>query len=231
MLSNLPKKIHSNASAIIGRKWAKVHESKTRCGRELFCVKLAVDLQRNLAFDSDIITTYEIRDAGGKRVEALSASDYIKSSDSYFSPAAADERLWILGPLTACARAWHQYRTALGQHLFGHAESPYDESTGQKVRHHLFRNVAPAVDRPATPPDPLFDQPLTREESKDETDKAPPNKSPGEDGVENQMVKAGGEPFQCLLHEAFDALWQYEVQPQAWQITLLHMMTNLWFMW
>ena len=52
-------------------------------------------------------------------------------------------------------------------------------------------------------------------------DKAPPNKSPGEGGVENRMVKAGGEPFQNLLHEVFDALWEYDVQPKAWQYSLL----------
>ena len=168
-------------SAIIGRKWVKGGDGQPRHGRELFCAKLASNLQQTLAFDSDIITTYEILDAGGKRVAALSTSDYIKSGDSYFSPAAADERTWILGPLTACARTWHQYRSALGQHLFGHAESPYDECVGRKVKDHLFSRVAPAVDRPSNPPDPLFDQLLTRKEVKDVIDKAPPNKSPGEE--------------------------------------------------
>ena len=122
---NLPKKIHSNASAIIGQKWVKGGDGQPRHGRELFCAKLASDLQRTLALDSDIATTYEILTASGERVAALRTSDYIKSGDSYFSPAAADARMWILGPLTACARAWHQYRSALGQHLFEHAESPY----------------------------------------------------------------------------------------------------------
>ena len=35
------------------------------------------------------------------------------------------------------------------------------------------------------------------------------------------MVKAGCQPFQILLQKVFDALWQYEVQPEAWQNSLL----------
>jgi len=45
--------------------------------------------------------------------------------------------------------------------------------------------------------------------------------SPGDDGITNRMIQTGGFKFQQLLHEAFGTLWQHEIQPTAWQMSLI----------
>ena len=35
------------------------------------------------------------------------------------------------------------------------------------------------------------------------------------------MIRAGGEHFNALLHDVFDTVWELEVQPKAWQYSLL----------
>jgi len=47
------------------------------------------------------------------------------------------------------------------------------------------------------------------------------DKSTGDDGITNRMIQAGGPKFEEILHEVFGTLWQYEIQPKAWQISLM----------
>jgi hypothetical protein len=48
-----------------------------------------------------------------------------------------------------------------------------------------------------------------------------PDKSPGEDGITNRMLRSGGPNFRLILHEVFNTLWEYEIQPSAWERSLL----------
>jgi hypothetical protein len=48
-----------------------------------------------------------------------------------------------------------------------------------------------------------------------------PDKSPGEDGITNRMLRSGGPNFRLILHEVFQTLWEYEIQPLAWERSLL----------
>ena len=52
--------------------------------------------------------------------------------------------------------------------------------------------------------------------------KAPiPDKSPGEDGITNRMLRSGGPNFRLILYEVFQTLWEYVVQPASWERSLL----------
>ena len=50
-----------------------------------------------------------------------------------------------------------------------------------------------------------------------------PDKSLGDDGITNRMLRSEGPNFRLILHEVsrFDTLWEYEVQPAAWKRSLL----------
>jgi len=72
------------------------------------------------------------------------------------------------------------------------------------------------VDHPTLPIDPLFHKEIELHELKDEIKKLNSDKSPGDDGITNRMLQAGGPKFQEILHEAFGMLWQHEIQPTAW---------------
>jgi len=38
------------------------------------------------------------------------------------------------------------------------------------------------------------------------------DKSPGDDGITNRMIKAEGPRFEKLLHQLFGILWQHEIR-------------------
>ena len=47
------------------------------------------------------------------------------------------------------------------------------------------------------------------------------DKSPGPDGITNRMLTGGGEVFTGLLHDFLSSLWLHEVQPRAWELSLM----------
>ena len=48
------------------------------------------------------------------------------------------------------------------------------------------------------------------------------DKSPGDDdGITNRMLQAAGPKFQELVYEMFGTLWTHDIQPTAWQMSLI----------
>ena len=77
------------------------------------------------------------------------------------------------------------------------------------------------MEHPTLLTDPLFHKIIDLPELKRETKNLNPDKSPGDDGVSNRMIQAGGSEFEHLLHDVFNTIWQYEIQPRAWQMSLM----------
>ena len=48
------------------------------------------------------------------------------------------------------------------------------------------------------------------------------DKSPGPDGITNRMLTGRGDIFTELLHDFLSALWLHEIQPRAWELSLMH---------
>ena len=94
---------------------------------------------------------------------------------------------------------WEQYRFALGHHRRNHPKSPFDEREADRIDqltrnlHHLSRtqqdhNWCPILNSPLLDPEILRHLKI-----------APPDKSPGVDGISNRMLQAGGPQFQKTL--------------------------------
>ena len=47
------------------------------------------------------------------------------------------------------------------------------------------------------------------------------DKSPGPDGITNRILTCGGDVFTGLLHNFLSALWLHEIQPRAWELSLM----------
>ena len=141
--------------------------------------------------------------------------------DKIYDNASPDPRIWEPSRLPSSnPSAWHRFRYALGHHLFGHPRSPYDEQAA-RIAHSQVPTLLRSIQSPTSTPDPLFTSPLSEQELEDEIKKLPPDKSPGEDGVTNRMIQSGGDHFRALLFELFQTLWEKEVQPKAWNMSLL----------
>ena len=136
--------------------------------------------------------------------------------------ASLDPRIWKLGPLTFDPQTWHRFRYALGHHLLKHKSSPYNEAAAQKIAmHSAARALLYKVEYPILPVDPLFQQEITRQEVVSEIKKLNSDKSPGEVGITNRMLQVAGPKFQELIHEMFGTLWTHDIQPTAWQMSLM----------
>ena len=137
-----------------------------------------------------------------------------------YSNASKDKRFWVNGPLSALAKTWHHYRSTLGQDLIRHKESPHNEEAAQTLQARAKAVEAQAAN-PSLPIDPLFDTPILMSELDAALKALIPDKSPGEDGITNRMLRSGGPNFRLILHEVFNTLWEYEIQPSAWERSLL----------
>jgi len=62
---------------------------------------------------------------------------------------------------------------------------------------------------------------ITRQELAAEIKKLNSDKSPGEDGITNRMIQAAGPQFQKNLYDLFGTLWTHDIQPAAWQMSLM----------
>jgi len=47
------------------------------------------------------------------------------------------------------------------------------------------------------------------------------DKSPDNDGITNRMIQAAGRQFQKLVCHMFGTLWTHDIQPAAWQMSLM----------
>jgi len=136
--------------------------------------------------------------------------------------ASPDPRIWKLGPLTFDPQAWHRFRYALGHHLLKHKSSPYNEAAAHKLSvHSAVRAILQKVEHPILPVDPLFHEAITRQELAAEIKKQNSDKSPGDDGITNRRIQAAGPRFQELLYDMFGTLWTHDIQPAAWQMSLM----------
>ena len=151
--------------------------------------------------------------------------DYLKryKNDHVQSPlpkevnenASRDPRIWKLGPLSLDPLAWHQYRFALSNPLQGHKESPYDEAEARWIDTLDIRNL------PATAPtDPLFADPFHLKETQTAMQALNKDKSPGPDGITNIMLQVAVRSSR-LLHDFLSSLWLHEIQPRAWELSLM----------
>lgn len=149
-------------------------------------------------------------------------TDHAKSSlpTQLYSNASKDKIFWVNGPLSTLARTWHHYRSTLGQNLIEHKESPHNEETAKTLQARAPMVAAQAA-HPTQPINPLFDTPILMSELVAALKALIPDKSPGEDGITNRMLQSGGPNFRFILKEVFDTLWEHEVQPAAWERSLL----------
>jgi len=116
-----------------------------------------------------------------------------------------DARIWKLGPLTLDHQAWHRFRYALGHHLFKNAQSPYDEAAAHRVTT-SEKQILYQVEHPIPRIDPLFHTDIEPQELQNDIKKLNSDKSPGDDGITNRMIQAGGPKFEEILHEVFGTL-------------------------
>ena len=108
--STLPHKIYSNGSAIVGLRWKSVGDVQPRHGCGLLCDDLAAALQRRTDFSLSEFQNFRIRGRlKNDLIQTLRPDNWIQSGSQYFRPLPADHRIWIPGPLTTCARAWHAF--------------------------------------------------------------------------------------------------------------------------
>ena len=133
-----------------------------------------------------------------------------------------DTRIWKLGPLSYDPLVWHRFRYALSHHLLGHKESPYDEAEARHTEESSADTEHSVRNPPATAHiDPLFVDPIEITETEAGMRALNRDKSPGPDGITNRMLTGGGDHFNELLHELLSSLWQYEIQPKAWELSLM----------
>jgi len=101
-----------------------------------------------------------------------------------------------------------------------HAQSPYDEAAAHRVTT-SEKQTLHQVEHPILPIDLLFHTDIEPQELHDEIKKLNSDTSPGDDGITNRMIQAGGPKFEEILYEVFGTLWQHEIQPKAWQMSLM----------
>jgi len=101
-----------------------------------------------------------------------------------------------------------------------HAQSPYDEAAAHRVTTSEKQTIY-QVEHHILPIDPLFHTEIEPQELQNEIKKLNSDKSPGDDGITNCMIQAGGPKFEEILHEVFGTLWQHKIQPKAWQMSLM----------
>jgi len=101
-----------------------------------------------------------------------------------------------------------------------HAQPPYDEAAAHRVTT-SEKQTLHKVEHPMLPIDPLFHEDIEPQKLRNEIKKLISEKSPGNDGITNRWIQAGGRKFQEILHEVCGTLWQHEIQPKAWQMSLM----------
>jgi hypothetical protein len=74
---------------------------------------------------------------------------------------------------------------------------------------------------PATAPtDPLFADPFHLKETQTAMQALNKDKSPGPDGITNIMLQVAVRSSR-LLHDFLSSLWLHEIQPRAWELSLM----------
>jgi hypothetical protein len=69
--------------------------------------------------------------------------------------------------------------------------------------------------------DPLFVDLIHLKETREAMRVLNMDKSPGPDGITNRMLTGGGDIFTELLHDLLSSLWHHEIQPRAWELSLM----------
>jgi hypothetical protein len=124
-------------------------------------------------------------------------------------------------PLAYMSALGWEYRFALGHHRRNHPKSPFDEREADRIDQvtrnlHLISRTQQDHNGCPVPNFPLIDQETLRH-----LKIAPPNKSPGEDGISNRMLQAGGPEFQKTLCLLLKVIWEVEICPYDWSKALV----------
>lgn len=179
--------------------------------------------QSQLVHDS--ILSSDIRDSQPRNIWKLLRKYKMGNTKStlptkILDNASGDPRKWLPGQPTDDPYAWHRYRHALGHHLFRHSSSPFDERAALRIHERMPRIIS-SIYRPISPPDPLFEDTITSDEVSLALKDLNPDKAPGEDGITNRMLQSGGKEFNTVMYEFLRGLWDLEVQPTPWNLSLL----------
>jgi len=97
----------------------------------------------------------------------------------------------------------------------------YNAAAQKLSVHFAVRALLHKVEHPILPVDPLFHEAITRQKLAAEIKKLNSDKSPGEDGITNRMIQAAGPQFQQIVYDMFGTLWTHDIQPAAWQMSLM----------
>jgi len=88
--------------------------------------------------------------------------------------------------------------------------------------HSAVRALLHKVEHAILPLDPEFHEEITRQELVSEIKKLNCDKFPGEDGITNYMrLQTAGPKFQEIIYEMFGTLWTHDIQPTAWQMSIM----------
>jgi hypothetical protein len=134
-----------------------------------------------------------------------------------------DPAIWeasdVPAHLSACG--WEQYRFALGHHRRNHPKSPFDEYEADRIDHYTLRLLHTHGTQQDQHDCPVLNSPLTDSEILRHLKAAPPDKSPGLDGISNRMLQVGGPEFQKSLCVLMNMIWEYEIYPYDWSKALV----------
>ena len=75
--------------------------------------------------------------------------------------------------------------------------------------------------RAARPEDDFREDNVLREEVQKAVDRLKNNKSPGVDGIQAELVKAGGESTVDAIHRLCNMVWEQERWPMEWTSSIL----------
>jgi len=164
---------------------------------------------------------------------SMSPTQYAESANTIIVSALQVTADRVLGKIEfrgKCAQKEHTTQRSQ-QENGNYKSSPYNENAAHKLSvhsavrallHELEHPILPIeVEHPILPIDPLFHEAITRQELAVEIKKQNFDKSPGDDGITNRMIQAAGPQFQELLYDMFGTLWTHDIQPAAWQMSLM----------
>src|SRR5262249_49506368 len=101
----------------------------------------------------------------------------------------------------------------------GHLLSDEEEIANRWGEYFHDQLNKPTIQRPQNA-EPMIETP-TYEEVTEAIHKLKPNKSPGDDNIPAELIKAAGPDLWHRLHQIINRVWNEERVPQDWQMGLL----------
>ena len=66
-----------------------------------------------------------------------------------------------------------------------------------------------------------LNRPIYESEIREQTDKAKPGKSPGADGILNELIKLAKEKLTPILKMLFNIIFHYSIFPSSWRLGII----------